>query len=109
MNNLAVALASEDEKTCAKHIHDLQAKLKKAHPDLGVVADEMKRTASFRQSQCLESATAVVLESFPALHLHSFVSTPQSNKLYLFQQNFAKYSLICLLVLLYCWLGLYAI
>ena len=79
-----MALAGEDEKTRAKHIRDLQAELKKAHPDLGVVADKMKRTATFRQSQCLESATAVVLESFPALRLHSFVSTPQSNKLYLY-------------------------
>jgi hypothetical protein len=58
-----------------KNMSVIQTEMKKAYPDKAVIADKMKRTVAHRQKMCLEKPTNEVLEAFPCLKDHVFVST----------------------------------
>ena len=68
-------LCGEDQRSTDRNLAAVLAECKKARPDTAVLADKLKRTAAHRQKMCLEETTAAVLETFPCLRQHLFVSS----------------------------------
>lgn len=74
VSDVELAVAGEDERSITKNIVAIQAECKKTNPDRRLLADKIKRTASYRQKLCLEKTTDIVLDQFPCLRQHIFVS-----------------------------------
>jgi hypothetical protein len=68
-----VAAAALSESTDTS-ISVIVTEMQKSHPDIKLICDKMSLTSGFRQKLCLEKPTATVLESFPCLRMHLFVS-----------------------------------
>jgi hypothetical protein len=73
--DLELSLAGEDQRSVDKNISAIQAEWKKTSPDHSVLRDKMKRTIAARQKLCLESPVKDVLDKFPCLQQHFYVST----------------------------------
>jgi len=67
-------LEGEDERSVERNTAAIIAECKKRHPDKSILADKLKRTVAYRQKLCIEKTTCEVLQSFPTLQQHLFVS-----------------------------------
>ena len=71
---MELSLAGEDQRSIDKNVAAIVSECRKAQPDKALLTDKLKRTARHRQKMCLEQTTAAVLESFPCLRQHHYVS-----------------------------------
>lgn len=74
MSDIELALVGEDSRAIEKNCSIIQSECQKAHPEKTVLDEKMRRTAHFRLKMCVEKSTASVLECFPCLQQHCYVS-----------------------------------
>ena len=55
----------EDARSVSMHINKLQEELRKRQPIKDIIADKIKRTASYSYKIIQESTTAEIVEKFP--------------------------------------------